>query len=428
MSSGAANTPAMAARPQRNHALPFLLITILIDAIGIGIIVPVRPDLITELTGLSLSDGALWGGALIFVYALMNFLFAPVLGNLSDRFGRRPVLIVGLSVLAVDYVLMALAPNIWWLLAGRTMSGIAAATFTTANAYIADVTAPEDRAKSYGLLGAAWGLGFMLGPVLGGLVAEWSDSTRAPFWVAAALAAANAFYGWALLPESLLPEKRRAFSWARANTIGAFRTVARYPGMVGLLAALVCYQLAHDANPAIWAFYTMYKFDWDAGDVGLSLGFVGICLIVTMGWLTGVLVPRLGERRAVIFGFTCAALGFLGYATATQSWMMYLYTMLFAMVGVGSSALRSILSQQVPDNAQGELQGAMSSVTGLTAIVAPLVMTGLFNAFSGADAVAYIPGAPYYLSSLAMALSIALVVIYIGRLAVAAKPAAKRAL
>lgn len=406
--------------PRLKHALPFLLITILIDAIGIGIIIPVRPDLITELTGLSLSEGAVWGGALIFVYALMNFLFAPVLGNLSDRFGRRPVLIAGLSILAVDYIVMALAPNIWWLLAGRTMSGIAAATFTTANAYIADVTAPEDRAKSYGLLGAAWGAGFMLGPVVGGFVADWTDSTRAPFWVAAALAGANALYGWLVLPESLSAQNRRPFEWARANTIGAVRAMAKYPGMLGLLAAMVCYQLAHDANPAIWAFYTMYKFDWDAGDVGLSLGFVGICLIITMGWLTGVLVPRLGERRSVIFGFTCAGLGFLGYATATQSWQMYAYTVLFAMVGIGSSALRSLLSKQVPDNAQGELQGAITSIVGLTAILSPLVMTGLFNAFTGPQAIPHLPGAPYYLASIAMGVSVALVLYFIGKVAVAA--------
>lgn len=413
--SEAAGTKSEKGSAGVRRALPFLLVTILIDAIGIGIIVPVRPDLITELTGLSLSEGALWGGVLIFIYALMNFLFAPVLGNLSDRFGRRPVLIAGLSILAIDYVVMAMAPNIWWLLAGRTMSGIAAATFTTANAYIADVTSPDDRAKSYGLLGAAWGMGFMLGPVLGGLVADWTESTRAPFWLAAALAGANALYGWLILPESLPEQNRRPFEWARANTVGAFRMMARYPGVLGLLGAMACYQLAHDANPAIWAFYTMYKFDWDAGDVGLSLGFVGICLIISMGWLTGVAVPRLGEKRAILIGFGCAGIAFLGYASASESWMMYAYTVFFALVGIGSSALRSVLSKQVPENAQGELQGAITSVVGLTAIVAPLLMTGLFNAFSGPEASPHVPGAPYYLASLAMVVSIFLVLTFIDR-------------
>ena len=249
----------------------------------------------------------------------MSFLFAPVLGNLSDRFGRRPVLIIGLTVLGIDYVVMALAPTIWWLLVGRTMSGIAAATFTTANAYIADVTPPNDRAKSYGLLGAAWGTGFMLGPVLGGLVADFADSARAPFYLAAVLAFANAAYGFLLLPESLPPEKRRAFDIKRANTIGAVRMVAKHPGLLGLLIAMVFYQIGHDANPAIWSFYTMYKFGWDAGDVGWSLGFVGVCLIFSMGWLTGYAVPRLGEKRAILIGFTSAGVGFLGYALDVRS-------------------------------------------------------------------------------------------------------------
>jgi len=408
--------------PVAKRALPFLLITILIDAIGLGIIVPVLPSLITEVTELDLSDAALWGGALIFIYALMSFLFAPVLGNLSDRFGRRPVLIIGLTVLGIDYIIMALAPNIWWLLVGRTMSGIAAATFTTANAYIADVTTPENRAKSYGLLGAAWGTGFMLGPVLGGLVADFADSARAPFYLAAFLAFANATYGFLLLPESLPPEKRRAFDIKRANTIGAVRMVARHPGMLGLLAAMICYQIGHDANPAIWSFYTMYKFGWDAGDIGWSLGFVGICLIFSMGWLTGYAVPRLGEKRAIIIGFTSAGIGFLGYALATQSWMMYAATIFFAMVGIGSSALRSVLSKQVSETEQGELQGAITSVMGLTAIFTPLLMTGLFSTFTGDDAPIHLPGAPYLLATLAMVVSILLVVRFIGRLAVSPQP------
>lgn len=410
---------AQTSSPTAKKALPFLLITILIDAIGLGIIVPVLPSLITEVTELSLSDGALWGGALIFIYALMNFLFAPVLGNLSDRFGRRPVLITGLTVLGLDYLVMALAPNIWWLLIGRTMSGIAAATFTTANAYIADVTAPDDRAKSYGLLGAAWGTGFMLGPVLGGLVADFSDSARAPFYLACVLAFANAAYGYLLLPESLPADKRRAFDLKRANTIGAVKMLARHPGVLGLLAAMICYQIGHDANPAIWSFYTMYKFGWDAGDIGWSLGFVGICLIFSMGWLTGVAVPKLGERRAILVGFTCAAIGFLGYAIAWESWMMYAATVFFAMVGIGSSALRSVMSKQVSDTEQGEMQGAITSVMGLTAIITPLVMTGLFSTFTGPDAPLHLPGAPYLLATLAMIVSILLVLSFIGKLAVA---------
>ncbi|CDO58634.1 Tetracycline efflux protein TetA [Candidatus Phaeomarinobacter ectocarpi] len=409
--------------PVAKRALPFLLITILIDAIGVGIIVPVLPSLITEVTELDLSDAALWGGALIFIYALMSFLFAPVLGNLSDRFGRRPVLIIGLTVLGIDYVVMALAPTIWWLLVGRTMSGIAAATFTTANAYIADVTTPNDRAKSYGLLGAAWGTGFMMGPVLGGLVADFADSARAPFYLAAVLAFANAAYGFLLLPESLPPEKRRAFDIKRANTIGAIRMVAKHPGLLGLLIAMVFYQIGHDANPAIWSFYTMYKFGWDAGDVGWSLGFVGVCLIFSMGWLTGYAVPRLGEKRAILIGFTSAGIGFLGYALATQSWMMYVATIFFAMVGIGSSALRSVLSKQVSETEQGELQGAITSVMGLTAIFTPLVMTGLFSAFTGDDAPIHLPGAPYLLATVAMVASICMVLIFIGRVAVKPQPA-----
>lgn len=401
--------------PPRRKALSFLLITILIDAMGIGIIVPVMPSLIKDVTGEALSEAALWGGALIFVYALMQFLFAPVLGNLSDRFGRRPVLIAGLTVLSGDYIIMALAPNIWWLLVGRTMSGIAAATFTTANAYIADVSTPAERAKSFGLLGAAWGTGFIIGPVIGGLAADFASDPRAPFYLAAGLAALNALYGLLVLPESLPPGKRRAFEIARANTFGALRVMAKYPGVLGVIAAFVFYQLAHDANPVLWSFYTMYRFGWDEADIGLSLGFLGICMIFTMGWLTGWLVPRIGERAAVIFGFGSAGVGLFGYALASEGWMMLAACIPFSMLGVGSSSLRAILSQQVPDNAQGELQGALTSVMGVTAIVSPLLMSGLFRYFTGGGPV-LMPGAPYFLAAIAMAICIAMFMTFERRL------------
>jgi DHA1 family tetracycline resistance protein-like MFS transporter len=373
--------------------LVFLLITILIDTIGFGIIIPVLPELIMELTGEGLGAAARYGGYLLFCYAVMQFFFAPVLGNLSDRFGRRPVLLGSLAVFGLDYLVMGLAPDLAWLFAGRLVAGVAGATHSTANAYAADVSPPEERARNFGMIGAAWGFGFILGPVIGGFLGELGP--RVPFFAAAGLALLNVGYGLLVLPETLSPDKRRPFAIARANPVGAFRQMRAYPFVVGMLVALVFYQIAHDANPATWTYYTMLKFGWSERDVGYSMGAVGLSLVAVQAGLVQPLIDRFGERRTVFLGFAMMATGYAGFAFSSAGWMMIAFIVPFSLGGVTMPALRGILSNQVPENAQGELQGALASVVSLTAIGAPLFMTQLFGYFAADAAPLYFPGAPF---------------------------------
>ncbi len=380
------------------RALAFVLVTVLLDTIGFGIIIPVIPELVVELTGQGLSDAALYGGWLIFVFAFMQFLFAPVLGNLSDRFGRRPVLLASLGAYAIDYLLMALAPTIGWLFAGRAVAGIAGATGATANAYIADVTPPEERAQNFGLIGAAWGLGFILGPVIGGVLGTYG--ARVPFFAASGLAAANVVYGLLVIPESLEPERRRPFSLARANPVGSLQAMQRFPMVIGLFVVLVFYQMAHDANPSVWTYFTMMKFDWTVGQVGLSLGVFGVLNVIVQALLIRRVIPVLGEERTTRLGFTMMALGFVGFALAPNQWLFLACMVPFALGGLGMPALRGIMSNAVPGDAQGELQGAMSSIMSLTMIFSPLVMTRLFHAFTSDGAPFFFPGAAHFAAGL----------------------------
>lgn len=314
------------------HALAFILVTVFVDTVGLGIVIPVLPELITGLTGEGLGAAARYGGWLMFVFAAMQFVCAPLIGNLSDRFGRRPVLLASLLALGVDYLLMGLAPTLVWLFVGRFLAGGFSATHATANAYVADVTEPEKRAEAFGQIGAIWGVGFTLGPMIGGLLGAYGP--RVPFFAAAVLVVANALYGGFVLPESLAPDKRRAFSIRRANPIGVLVSLGAMPGFVALFAAVMLYAVAHDANPATWTYYTMEKFGWTATDVGWSLGGVGISVMIVQGGLVGVIVSRLGERRAATLGFAVMALGFLGFAFSTRSWMMYAFMVPFALGSV----------------------------------------------------------------------------------------------
>lgn len=380
--------------PASRYALTFIFITMLVDTIGLGIIIPVSPRLITELTGDNLSGAAQWGGLLFFLFALMQFFFSPVLGNLSDRYGRRPVLIVSLFVLAADYLASGLAPSITFLIVARVLSGIAAATYPTLNAYIADVTPPEKRAASFGLTGAAFGVGFVLGPALGGLVGDhWG--TRAPFFVAAGVALLNALFGLIVLKESLKPEHRRKFELWRANPIGSLFAIRRYPMIFGLIGVIILGRLAHDANPATWTYYTMEKFGWGPGDVAWSLVAVGVLTTFSFGVLPRLVIPRIGETNAVYIGLLFAALGYAGYAFSIAPWMLYASMLVWAFGGAGNPALNSILSQQVPPNEQGELQGALASMGSATSVFAPLVMTGLFSYFTSSHAPIYFAGASF---------------------------------
>ena len=401
----------MTVAPRR--ALAFILITIFIDTVGFGIIIPVLPGLLMNLLDGSLSTAALYGGWLMFLFSALQFVSAPVLGNLSDHFGRRPVLLASLAAFSADFIVMGLATTVGWLFLGRALSGIFSATYPVASAYVADLTAPEQRARSFGLMGAAWGMGFVVGPAVGGLLGD--ANPRLPFFVAASLAAANVIYGYFVLPESLAPANRRPFVLARANPIGAFLQMRKYPLVIGLLAALFLYHIAHDANPATWTYVTMAKFSWTPRDVGLSMSFVGVCAALVQGLAVGPLVKRLGERRAMLTGFALFAISFLGYAFATAGWMMYFWIVPFAFGTIASVAATALMSQQVPANQQGELQGAVSSLRSITACIAPPLMTGLFSYFTSAAAPVQFPGASFFAASLLTFMALLMVVMVMKR-------------
>lgn len=386
-------------RKPGRHAFAFVFITSLLDSIGFGIVIPVLPGLMMELTGQDASGAVVYGGALLFLYALMQFIFAPVIGNLSDHFGRRPVLLFCLFAFGIDYIIMGFAPTLVWLFIGRMLSGISGATYGTSNAYVADITPEKERAQAFGLLGVTFGLGFIIGPTIGGLIGGLYG-TRAPFFLAAAVTFANLIYGFLVLPESLPVEKRRPFKFVRANPIGTFRAMRPYPIVLGLLGTLFFYQIAHDANPSTWSYYTIEKFDWGPTQIGWSLAFVGLCMAVVQGGLIRLVIPRLGEVRTVVVGFLFASFGFLGFGLSTSGWMLYLFMLPFALMGMVMPAIRSIMSAAVPDNAQGELSGAISSLASLVAIIAPLFMTQLFSYFTSGRAPFYFPGAPFATAAL----------------------------
>ncbi|PIL20301.1 hypothetical protein P775_10140 [Puniceibacterium antarcticum] len=375
----------------------FLLLTVMIDAIGIGLIIPVMPDLIRDVTGGTLSNAALWGGVLATVFAVMQFLCGPLMGNLSDRFGRRPILLSALAVMAADYIVMALTGSLWLLLAGRLVGGITAATKSTASAYMADISEPGKKAQNFGLIGAAFGLGFVIGPALGGLMAQLD--TRAPFYAAAALAAGNGLLGYFVLTETVTDRIRRRFEWRRANPFGAFKALNRLPGIGRGIVVFFLYQVAFFVYPAIWAYFGTARFGWDAGMIGLSLALFGISMALVQGWLIRRILKRLGERGTVIYGLTFDIFAFLALAFVTSGPLALILTPLTALGAVITPALQSILSQKVPDNQQGELQGALASAGAVSMIVSPLLMTWVFAVFTARDAAIYMPGAPFLVAT-----------------------------
>ncbi len=378
-------------------ALMFIFVTVLIDTIGFGIVIPVFPGLIVELTGKAVNEAARIGGWMAFTYAIMQFLCGPVMGNLSDRFGRRPVLLASLSAFSIDYLLSGFAPTIGWLFLGRLIAGITGASFTTAYAYIADVTPPDKRAQSFGLMGMGFGLGFIIGPALGGLVAGFG--LRAPFLVAAGLAMLNVAYGYFVLPESLPPEQRRPFDIKRANPVGTMLQLRRYHRSVLLLAAaMFLWQLAHQALQGTWSFYVAYRFNWSPAWIGASLAAVGLSSAVVQGGLTRVIIPKLGERRTILLGLVSGIGGFLIYGLASQGWMMFAGIAVAALSGLTYPSMNGLMSGRVEANAQGELQGAVSSLLSLATIIGPLAMTQAFAFFTSPKAPVHLPGAAFFLA------------------------------
>ncbi len=375
--------------------LVFILFTILLDMVGLGIVLPVLPDLIKDVTGNDAGQGAVIGGYMVFVYALMQFTFSPVLGNLSDRFGRRPVLLLSLLGLTVDYMIMGFAPTIVWLFVGRALAGISGAAVSTATAYIADITPPEGRSQRFGLIGAAFGLGFIIGPVIGGELGEISP--RAPFYCAAALAFANFLFGLIILPESLTMRNRRRFNIKRANPFGVIMQFRKVPGVTWLLLALFLLALAGQTYPAIWNFFTIERFDWSSSQIGRSLAIFGLLFALAQGVLVGPLSKRFGESVTVLIGMSAAAVALFGTAFIHTTTGLYAYLVIGAFSGLAAPALTSLLSQQVDANAQGELQGAVNATNSLTAIIAPVAATQLFSYFTRSpDSPTYFPGVSFF--------------------------------
>ncbi|MBT8409316.1 MAG: TCR/Tet family MFS transporter, partial [Alphaproteobacteria bacterium] len=379
-----------------NLPILFILLTVMIDAMGVGLIIPVMPDLIREVQGGDIASAALWGGVLSTIFAVMQFLFGPIVGNLSDRFGRRPVLLVSLVVLALDYLVMAVAGTIWLLVLGRIVGGVTSATQSTASAYMADISPPEKKAQNFGLIGAAFGLGFVLGPLMGGILGEWG--TRAPFYAAAFLAAANAVLGYFVLRETVTDRIRRPFEWRRANPLGAFRSLSRLPGLGRLLLIFFLYQVAFFVYPAVWAFFGEASFGWDAGMIGLSLALFGIAMAAVQGGLIRIILRAFGERGTVVYGLVFDIFAFTAIAFVTSGTIALILTPLAALGAVITPALQGIMSKTVGDDAQGELQGVLVSVGAIAMIVSPMLMTGVFAAFTRAEADPFFPGAPFLVS------------------------------
>ncbi|WEK18279.1 MAG: TCR/Tet family MFS transporter [Candidatus Pedobacter colombiensis] len=394
-------------KTDKKAAIGFIFITLLIDITGWGIILPVVPKLIGELIHSDLSEAAKYGGWLGFAYAITQFVFAPIVGNLSDKYGRRPIILISLFGFAVDYMLLALAPSIGWLFLGRIIAGLTGASISTASAYIADISTDDDRTKNFGLIGAAFGLGFIIGPVIGGLLGHYG--ARVPFYAAAILCMLNFLYGFLILPESLEKNKRRSFDWKRANPIGTFNFLRKQRKISNLVVALILVYVALHAVQSNWHFFTMYKFNWTERTVGLSLGLLGLLIGVVQGILIRWTTPRLGEQKSVYFGLLFYALGLMLFAFTNQGWMMFVFLIPYSLGGICGPALQSIISKNVPSNEQGELQGALASLVSATSIIGPPIMTNLFFYFTHDKAPFQFSGAPFFLASILTSISVIII-------------------
>jgi DHA1 family tetracycline resistance protein-like MFS transporter len=389
-----------------NSGLLFIMITVLVDVIGIGLIIPIMPALYHELTGGSVSESSTYSAYLVFVYSLMQFIFSPIIGGLSDKYGRRPVLLFSLFGFGANYVFMAMAPTLAWLFVGRIISGITGASFATANAYIADISPVEKRAQNFGLIGAMFGVGFIIGPALGGLLGEMG--TRVPLFVAAGLSLANWLYGYFFLPESLSPEQRRPFDLKRANPIGSLVQLKKNPFVYALTGALFLVYVSGFATQGTWAFYTIEKFKWSEAQIGLSLAFLGLMAALVQGGLIRYAIPKYGAEKALFTGLAFNTLGLLGFGLADQSWMMYAVMVYNSLSGLATPAFQGIISSKVPPDQQGELQGGLTSLMSIAAIVGQPLMLGLFRNFTKEGTAIYLPGMPFLVGAILSLISIIL--------------------
>jgi DHA1 family tetracycline resistance protein-like MFS transporter len=382
----------------------FVFLTALLDSVGFGIIMPVLPSLLADITGQGAAHTVRIAGWLMFVFAFVQFFFAPIVGNLSDRYGRRPVLLLSLLVMGINYLIMGFADSLLLLFIGRIISGLGASTMSTCNAYMADITPLDERAQSFGLIGAAFGLGFVFGPIIGGFLGEYG--ARVPFFAAGIISLANMLFGFIVLKESLSRTNRRQFDLKRANPIGTLTSLSAFPMVLGILFVMFVYNLGHHVLPSTWSFWAIEQLDWSPKEIGYSLGFVGLGMAFTQGFLIRIVLPRTGPKVAGIIGMCLTMTAFMGYAFATQSWMVYLALVPGALAGLSSPAMQGILSTKVGPDQQGELQGGLASVMSLTSIISPLIMTQTFGYFSSDQAPIYFPGAAFILATMLTAIAL----------------------
>jgi MFS transporter, DHA1 family, tetracycline resistance protein len=400
-------------------AFTFVLIMVAFDFLAFGIIAPVLPDLIRQFEGGDFARASSITGYFGFAWATMQFIFSPILGAWSDRFGRRPVILISCFGLSIDYVFMAMAPSLRWLLVGRIISGITTSNVSTAFAYVTDVTKPEERAKPFGLISAAFGLGFVIGPAVGGWLGNMN--LRFPFWAAAALSLGNALYGYFVLPESLPPERRAKSAWHMANPLGSLRLLSANRELGGLAVVTTLYYLAHNSLPSMWALYTEYRYAWSRRDVGLSLAVVGVCAAVVSGALVGPFVKRFGERHSLLSGLLFGTLGFAGFALAAHGWVILAVIPFIALWGIAAPAMQSLMARHVDPSSQGKLQGAINSLRAVTGMAGPVLFTQIFRIAISPRSGIQLPGAPYYMSALLLGASL-LLAVYVTRPSEAARP------
>jgi len=384
-------------------AIGFIFITILIDSIGFGLIIPVMPELIAGLKHIPVNQASTSGGILLATYAFMQFLCAPIIGNLSDKYGRRPLILFSLFGFGIDYLFLCFAPSYGWLFVGRVIAGITGASFTTAVAYIADISTQENRAKNFGMVGGAFGLGFIIGPAIGGALGEFG--LRVPFFAAAILTLLNWLYGYFVLPESLSKDHRREFEWKRANPVGTLIQLKKYPAVKGLIISITLIYLAAHAVQSNWNYFTIYRFNWSKHMVGLSLGLVGALIAFVQVGLIRIVTPKIGNERSIYIGLGLYAIGMLLFTFANQSWMMFVFLIPYCFGGIAGPSLQATMSGNVPRNEQGELQGGLTSLMAVTSVLGPIMMTGLFAYFTGKKAPFIFPGAPFLLGAIFMVTS-----------------------
>ncbi len=394
----------------RKAAIAFILVTVILDVLSLGIVIPVLPNLLRQMLDDDQQQTSFYQGLFGTIWATMQFIVSPIMGALSDRYGRRPILLLSAFGLGLDYILMALAPNLTWLLVGRVLSGITAASFSTASAYIADTSSPENRSAAFGMFGAAFGLGFILGPALGGWLGSYN--LQLPFWVSAALTLTNACYGFFILPESLPVEKRSKFQWSRANPVGSLRLLQSAPGLLPLAMTVFAYQLAHQVFQSVFVLYTGFRFHWTPDIVGFTLATVGILNFVVQGILIRPAIKVIGERRLVFLGLTGGIVGFASYAIASNEWQFFFCTIIFALMGFFNASIQGIMSRKISPSQQGQLSGANSAIAGIAGMIGPTLFTGVYMLTSHPDH-PWMQGAPFALASTILSVGLVVAIVYV---------------